>query len=212
MPKQKASVADSEKEIGFREARREMTQAMSASTLGTVFGMSTETVREKIGHITPTANYKGSPLYRIRDAAPFLVTPVGLDIEAIIKSLKPAQLPNALQKDFWSAQHTRLKFMEDAGQLWRTQRVQEVIGDILKIVRQRISLLTDTLDRQTALTTQQREIVQTMMDTLLLDAYQEVILHFKDYDPAGDRDELLEETHRTAYMKIGDTGNEDDDL
>lgn len=190
-----------ENEKGFREARREITQAVSASTLGTIFGMSTETTREKIGHLSPVSEFNGAPLYRIRDAAPFLVTPAGIDIEQIVKTLKPAQLPNALQKDFWAAQNTRLKFMEDAKHLWSTLRVQSAVGEILKIVRQRITLLTDTLDRQTALTHEQREATQTMMDTLLEDLYHEVSAHFKGYDGKGDRDELFEEGVTTSFMR-----------
>lgn len=180
------------RENGFREARREITQAVSASTLGTIFGMSLERVRERIGHLTPVAEYKGSPLYRIRDAAPYLVRPAGIDLEAIVRGLKPAQLPTALQKDFWTAQRTRLDYQEEAGELWKTEKVQLALADIFKIVRQRTLMTVDSLDRQTVLTPEQRRVLQGMMDGLLEAIHDEIVTHFEEFGVEDNRDEVFE--------------------
>lgn len=181
-----------DKEQGFREARREITQAVSASTLATIFGTSTERVRECIGHLSPVAEYRGSPLYRIRDAAPFLVRPAGLDLEEIVRKLKPSQLPIALQKDFWAAQTSRQKFETEAAQLWRTEKVREAFSDIFKVIRQRVMQFSDTVDRQTGLSTAQRALLVEMSDGLLEEMQTAIVEHFNDFDTENDRDELFE--------------------
>lgn len=178
---------------GFREARREITQAVSASTLATIFGSSTERVRERIGHLTPVAEYKGSPLYRIRDAAPYLVRPAGIDLEEIVRGLKPSQLPTGLQKDFWAAQISRQKFEAEAGQLWHTEKVREAIGDIFKVIRQRVMMFSDTVDRQSGLTAAQRKLILELSDGLLDEMHTAILEHFKDFSGEGERDELYEQ-------------------
>jgi len=180
------------KNTGFREARREITQAVSASTLGTIFGLSIERVRERIGHLTPVAEFKGSPLYRIRDAAPYLVRPAGIDLEEIVRGLKPAQLPTALQKDFWSAQINRQKFEAEAAQLWRTDKIIEALTDIFKVIRQRIMQFSDTVDRQAGLSLAQRRLVMEMSDGLLDEMHTAILEHFKDWSKGDERDELYE--------------------
>jgi hypothetical protein len=187
---------------GFREGRREVTQSVSASTLATIFGTSTERVRERIGHLTPVAEYKGSPLYRIRDAAPYLVRPAGIDVEEIVKGLKPAQLPTALQKDFWAAQRTRLDYQEEAGELWKTDKVQMALADIFKIIRQQVLMTVDSIDRQTALTQEQRRLVQQMMDGLLESTHQSIIEHFEEFSAEDNRDELFEKGTQDSRLAI----------
>jgi hypothetical protein len=201
-----------DKDKGFREARREITQAVSASTLATIFGSSTERVRERIGHLTPIAEYKGSPLYRIRDAAPFLVRPAGLDIEEIVRGLKPAQLPTALQKEFWGAQIARQKFEAEAADLWRTDKIREAVGEIFKVIRQRVTQFSDTVERQTGLTAAQRRLVLELSDGLLEEMHTAIVEHFADFSRGDERDELYEKgPPRSVAMPYPDDGDDGDD-
>jgi hypothetical protein len=201
-----------DRELGFREARREITQAVSASTLATIFGSSTERVRERIGHLRPVAEYKGSPLYRIRDAAPFLVRPAGIDVEEIVRGLKPAQLPTALQKEFWGAQISRQKFEAEAGHLWRTEKIRDAVGEIFKVIRQRVMQFSDTVERQTGLTVAQRRLVQELSDGLLEEMHTAIVEHFKDFSRGDERDELYENgPPRTVAMPPPEDGDDGDD-
>lgn len=200
-----------ESNTGFREARREVTSAVSASTLGTIFGTSTEKVRERIGHLTPVAEFNGAPLYRIRDAAPYLVRPAGIDLEEVVRGLKPAQLPTALQKDFWAAQISRQKYEAEAGQLWYTDKVRVALGDIFKVIRQRVMQFSDTVDRQAGLTVPQRRLITELSDGLLEEMHTAIVEHFKDFSHGDERDELFEKGPPKAPNVSLEFGGDEDD-
>lgn len=177
----------------FEAARREITSGVSASVLAELFGTSLEKVRERIGSVLPIGERRGAPLYRIRDVAPYLVRPAGLDLEEIVRGLKPAQLPTALQKDFWTAQINRQKFEAEAAQLWRTEKVRDALSDIFKVIRQRVMQFSDTVDRQAGLTAPQRRLLTELSDGLLEEMHTALVEHFKDFSAGNERDELYEQ-------------------
>lgn len=177
---------------GFHAAQQDVLQGLSASRLAAIFHTSVEIVRRKLTGLAPVAQYNGHDLYDIAEAAQRLVKPT-VDVEEYIQKMRPQDLPARLGKDFWAAQRSRQQFEEEAGDLWRTEKVQHVIGDLVKLFRQRVMLFTDTVERQHTLTIDQRRVVQALADGLLEDTYAEVLKYFADYDPAGDHDTILED-------------------
>ena len=192
IPKDGSVSKGSGKSGGFHAAQQEALQGLSASRLAAIFHTSIEVVRRKLTGLSPTAQYNGHDLYDIAEAAQRLVKPT-VDVEEYIQKMRPQDLPARLGKDFWAAQRSRQQFEEEAGDLWRTEKVQHVIGDLVKLFRQRVMLFTDTVERQHTLSVDQRRVVQALCDGLLEDTYAEVLRHFKDYDPAGDHDTILED-------------------
>jgi hypothetical protein len=95
--------------------------------------------------------------------------------------MKPEDVPVKLQKDFWAAMSSRRKYVEEGGDLWRTERVLEVFTALLKIVRQQIVLFENNLDQQDALSPVQRKIVVGLADGLLDSMYRAAQEQFKGY-------------------------------
>lgn len=166
-------------------------QGLPVSTLARLFRLERDTIRRKIADLKPIGERKGVPLYNIADVAERVVTPK-VDLEAYLKKLRPQDMPQAIQKSFWDAQNGRLKFMQDAGHLWRTERVQQTIAELFKIVRQRTLLFADTVERQTSLTEDQRRVIQAMADGLLDDMHAAIVENFKNSPVEGGRDDIFE--------------------
>lgn len=173
------------------DLRNLVARGLPVSLLADVFGCSKHTVRRKVANLKPVGGKEAEPLYDLREAAEVLVKPKG-DMAEYIKNLRPQDVPPALQKQFWDAQNSRLKYMEDAGQLWHTTRVQMAIGELFKLIRQRVQLLADTTERQIGLTDAQRAIIEGMSDSLLEDLHEQIIALFAEMKLDGERDETFE--------------------
>lgn len=194
-----ADPSETSDDIGYRQVYDWLMKGLPASTISRLFRMEVDTCRRKIRDLKPVGERNGYPLYSLPEAAEFLVTP-RIDLEAYLKKLRPQDMPQGIQKSFWDGQNGRLKFMADAGHLWRTDKVQRVVADMFKVVRQRVMLFADTVDRQTGLTDEQRAIVQAMADGLLNDLHDAVIEHFKNLPVDGDRDEIFEKGPPSATL------------
>lgn len=175
----------------FQDVKDLILAGLTATDMATVLGVSRTSVQAAVTACRPVGKRSNRPIYAIADVAPLVVKPV-LDVESYIKKLKPKDLPPSLQKAFWDAQEARQSFEERAGNLWHTHRVQEVIGKLVMIVRQRLVLAADQVDRQAPLTEEQRKLVQALFDNTISELQKSVVEAFKDYDGAGDRQELYE--------------------
>lgn len=194
-----ADPIETSEDIGYRQVYDWLMKGLPVSTVSRLFRMEVDTVRRKIRDLKPVGERNGYPLYNVAEAAEFLVQP-RVDLEAYLKKLRPQDMPQGIQKSFWDAQNQRLKFMADAGHLWRTDRVQHVVADAFKVIRQRVLLFADTVDRQTGLDEKQREIVQHMADGLLEDLHKAVIEHFKSLPSEAERDEIFEKGPPSATL------------
>lgn len=161
----------------------EQTKAMlfdgaSISQLAALFGSDNRTIAKKIQGLSACGRRKGHPIYSVKDAAAFLVTP-NIDIEAAIRKMRPEDLPAALQREYWSAQRARLAFEEDQGDLWRTQDVIEHFAKVFKTLRTVLVLLPDTVERDAIMTDRQKSVVQTLIDTALKDLHKTLVQEFE---------------------------------
>lgn len=159
------------------------------STLGEIFGLDHKEVNKRIvGRVSPVASKTGRDKalkYRIRDAAPYLCE-MKHDPEELIKSLSPSKLPPALQDAFWKAQNSRQKWEENRGDLWRTERVFEVVSSAFKVIRLTILMFTDTVSQRTILTDEQRRIITELGDGLLEMLVERLKEEFGKYQPPAD--------------------------
>jgi hypothetical protein len=179
--------SDFESDVLSREdIRRYIVAGLSIGDLSAAFRISRFIMTSAIGTLQPVGRRHRSPIYAIADVAPLVVKPT-VEVESYIKGLKPKDLPPSLQKAFWDAQEARQSYEEKAGNLWHTHRVQAVVGKLVMIVRQRLVLAPDQIDRLAPLSEEQRKLVQSTFDQALTELQQSVIDEFKDYDGAGDR-------------------------
>ena len=157
------------------------------SQLSVIFDLPTKIVKEKIiGKVASASLPHRTPaLYAIRQAAPHLCK-VEVNIEEAIKNIPPSKLPPMLQAPFWAAQRDKLKYMEDVGRLWSSERVIEILGEVYKPLRMTILMMQETVAQKTELNETQRQVIVDITDKLLADLHEKLVEHFKDYRPKDD--------------------------
>lgn len=152
-------------------------RGLSTQALAKLFRMDHQTAKTRLIDCPPKATAgKQKSLaglimyYDLATAAEYLVTPK-LTPEQILKHLQTADLPPQFQKTFWDANLSRQRFEEQAGQLWRTERVQELLGTTFQQLKFTIQLWMDTVETETQVTPKQREIIQRLIDGLQQDMF-----------------------------------------
>lgn len=170
------------------------------SELGMMFGMTPQEVNKRIvGKIIPTKTEHKLPRYNIGEAAPFLCN-VQFDVEAYLKELSPARMPVGLQKAFWAGLRSRQDYEENQGDLWRTQRVIEVLAEVFKPISMSLQMLVDEVEQTTELTPKQREIIIKIADKMRGNAHRALVDTFKNYRPAEDEHGVAHEEASTTVV------------
>lgn len=175
-------------------------KGVSINFLCKVFRMAPATVREKLARCTPIPgtgdsgegkqrNYR----YDLADAAAHLVMPK-LTPEQVLNAVKTSDLPASFQQQFWNAQLRRQEWEERAKDLWRTEKVRDVLGSTFQTMKFTMQLWLDVVEREKGLTDPQREILQRLVDGLQRDIYEALVANVArgrtepmlTEDPAGD--------------------------
>lgn len=144
------------------------------SQLGELFRMDHRSIVAKIHKCKPCGTRNGVDIYAVHEVAPYLVKPA-YDIETYIKKMHHNDLPKMLTKEFWAGQRSRQEFEQREGNLWPTERVVEVIGGLMKMVKMSVRLMSDAVDRQAELSDRQRQIVKAQGDGMLEELYRNVL-------------------------------------
>lgn len=146
---------------------------VSASWLAQVFGHDKNTIAKKLATagIEVVGRRGGGPLYRIPDAAAYLVKPK-VDLITYIKSLRPNDLPPMLNDAYWAAMLKRQKWEENAGDLWRTSDVLAVFGDLAIMFKTTVNLWVEEVERIDGITQEQRGTLTKQSDKLLEQVYE----------------------------------------
>ena len=171
------------------EGRSMIFEGCSLSQLSQIFDMDNRVIARKIHGLPPCGQRMGYDIYALREAAAFLIPPATKDIEHAIKRMSARDLPPALTKEYWGGQHARLKFEEDAGDLWRTSDVIETLSAVFKTLRMSILLMRDQVERQDELSDRQRGIIQSLIDTTLNELSATLVKRFSDDKPRRNNSE-----------------------
>ncbi len=140
---------------------------LSVSQLAQVFRTDRKTAMAKLRGCPPVAkNTRGAFLYDLAAAAAYLVEPK-VDIAAYIKRLRPADLPPYLHDAYWAALEKRQKVELRAGDLWETEKVIDVFGELAKKIKGQVMLWTDQLEKRRKLAPEEREFFNAQCDGLL---------------------------------------------
>lgn len=156
-------------------------QGCTQSQLVKIFGMDRRDIKAKIaeGNVTPCGVRAGYPIYAIRDVAPWLVKPA-YDIENYLKRMHHNDLPKHLSKEFWAGMRAKQEYQLKEGELWPTEQVISVMGEVFKRLRMSMLLIQDAVEREHMLTTQQRDKVSSLIDGALNDMADGLITQFQE--------------------------------
>ena len=157
------SIAETERGNSDDEVMSALYKGLNQSQLMKLFRLDNRTIKAKIfeSGVKPIGRVYHADIYSVYELAPYLVKPVG-DIEAYIKRMDHHDLPKMLTKEFWAGLRSKQEYEEKAGLLWRTERVVEEVGDLMKLVKMSTLLMLDAVERQTELSDRQREIIRSL--------------------------------------------------
>lgn len=156
------------------ESRAIIYDGASVNQIAAMFGMSNTEVASKLRSLAPSGVRSGYPIYAVKEAAEYLLKP-RVDLEAYIRKVGVKDFPPALQKDLWAAMNGQLKFEEAQGDVWRTERIQTVWAEWIKVVRMTLLLAPDEAEREGWMTPDQYEKFRRFIDRLLDTLHQNVV-------------------------------------
>jgi len=162
------------------------TKGVTVAWLAQAFGMSENSVRFKLRDCPVKTNRaRGTKmqvrLYDIAMAAKFLVAPA-YSTKTYMRSLKRGDLPPVLQQAVWDALLKRQKWEENAGVLWRTEAIREVLGGTFQTLKFTMQLWTETIERQVSLSDEQRQLIRDLVDALQVDLYAALVKRMQESD------------------------------
>jgi hypothetical protein len=108
----------------------------------------------------------GGKVYDLRIAATYLVKPK-LNVATYIKNLDPADLPEKLKREFWAARLAEQRWRRQAGELWASEDVIAVFGEVFKLIKSKTQLWADEVDSIDTLSDPQREKIVDLVTDLL---------------------------------------------
>ena len=167
----KRLAADTETKVALYEGLN-MTQIAQA------FGVENMEMARRLATIEPAGERNGAPIYRLKDIAPVIWTPTAQQIDDRMKHLHHSLLPKLLSKEYWSGKRSKQEYQIRAAQLWPTSRVVESVGELFKLMRMNLTLMSDAVERQTELTERQRQIIKDQTDNALAELRRSIIEKF----------------------------------
>lgn len=154
-----------------------------------MFGTDSKSLPKRMQGIQSAGtNKRGYKTYSIAEAATRIVRP-GYEIEEYIRQMSPQEMPPLLSKEYWNGQNARIKFEEQMGRLWPTDRVVEAFSAGLAALRMSILLIQDGVEREEVLSEAQRAAVQRLMDSAINDAREAVVEKMKEFECAYELDD-----------------------
>lgn len=172
------------------ESRAMIYEGLNLSELGRLFHMDHRVLVEKLHGVSPSGKRGSANTYKVHEVAPHLVKPI-FDIESYIKRMNHADLPKMLTKEFWAGQRAKQEYLLKAGDLWPTEDVIKHVGELFKLVKMSVQLMSDAVERQVELTERQRAIIKAMCDGLLSDLRQAIIENFSEPVDVEEDEEAL---------------------
>ena len=116
--------------------------------LATIFQTEPRRLHRKLSKcpVMGWENFKGIrvPLYDFKTAVAFIVDPK-VDIGTWIKSQTPATLPVYINKAFWEAENSKLRWMERARHYWHDEDVLDVLGRTALAIKESAQLWVENL-------------------------------------------------------------------
>jgi len=154
-------------------------EGVTKSQLAQIFNIDKRDIDRKLYGLKPCGKRHEFDIYKLSEAAAYLVPPKAKDIEEAIKRMKPSDLPPSLLKEYWAGQLARLKFERENGDSWPTAAVVELLGEVFKTARMTLLLGRDQVERRTELSDEQRNIIIEIIDDLLNKLADALVERFK---------------------------------
>lgn len=176
---------------------------LNISQLEKAFERDKRTINQALASVEPDGYRNGVPIWRISTAAQYLVKP-SYSVEHKLRRMNPRDLPPMLQKEFWDAMSRRMKFLEDAGDLWRTDSVISMMSECFQTFKMECRLTADAVGQNVELSKRQRDIVVNLIDGMMENIRRGLVTQFQDDEKGNYADEVKEEITFDAIFQAED--------
>lgn len=149
-------------------------EGASINQLAVMFGLNNTETAKRLKSLAPSGIRSGYPIYKVGEAAEYLVTP-RVDLEAYIRKAGHNHLPASLQKDIWTARNGQLKFELAQGSVYRVEKIHETWAEWFKRVRMKVLLLPDELEREGRLPKEFYPYLRMKLDSFLRALKEDVV-------------------------------------
>lgn len=163
----------------------ELLQGASINQLGQLFNLDRRTVADRVKESKPSGTRGGFPVYKISEVAEMLVH--GYMTGDQVSEAQKRKTADK-EKDYWDAKLKEQKFLENDGDLWRTQKVLEVFASVFKLFRESMVVYLDNLEHESGLPVEAIEKTKTITDGLLVELREK--LHVMDTHEDDDFSDL----------------------
>lgn len=142
-------------------------RGVTINWLAQAFNMDHRTVTIRLKECPPLKRKRGGSglLYDLATAAPYLVTPK-FNVEEYIRTMKVEELPTRLQEGFWAAALKRQKWEENAGRLWRTEKVVKLFSETFLMVANDMRMWLDDMETVVTISAEQRKALEDQISAL----------------------------------------------
>lgn len=148
---------------------------VSQNFLAEVFDMDPKTVRMRLVACPKLGMAGGNrPVYDFKTACQYLLPPK-MSAEQFIKTLHHAKLPPEVNKTFWQGLRERLRFLREAGELWITQDVLKVFGQVNMMFKDRIDMWVEDIRDLRGISDDHVEKIEQMAHALKSDLYEDLV-------------------------------------
>lgn len=162
-------------DVSEQQVVKRLNRPVSASFLGNCLDIDRRTVAKRLIDCPPVGYAGGNrALYDFRQALPFIVQrPMSeKDLEAAIRRLDSSSLPRGLSKDIWDAKLKAQKWRQNAGELWPTDKVLEILGEAFQRLKTSTQLWIDQIADNHALPEKARQELTVLVDALQADLHR----------------------------------------
>lgn len=162
----------------------ELDRGVTVAWLTQAFGLTRSQCVKKLEGCKILRMNGVTKVYDFRDAVAHMVAPK-VDLKRYIENLDPKDLPLNLRKEVWSARLAEQRWRKQAGELWASEDVIAVYGELFKLIKTQSRLWANSIDAVEKLTPAQTEALQDLVDSLLDKIHQSVVaLESKQKTPA----------------------------
>lgn len=183
----------------FKNTESVLTErGVSVTFLMKVFGMGRVAVERGLEEgkcAVKSLTTNGGNLYRFKDACECLLAP-RRELKGFLKDMTAADLPQHLRETFWNAKRKEMLYRQEAGELWSTANVMNVLGSAFKIIKEHSMHWADQVEEKAGLTSDQHTLLLGLVDECMDDLHK-ALLNSRDTG------------HTEAYVSELNIGDED---
>lgn len=149
-----------------REVSSIQLYGISVQQLARMFKITRHLAEVKLRNCRPMdLGAHGNPLYDLAEAAAYLIEPK-IDIDEYLSNVKSDRLPEHLREGIWNARLKQQRFEVNAGDLWRTSKVMEVVGELLLDFAGKLSQIPEQAERIGGLNADQYKKLRAIVDSV----------------------------------------------